>query len=361
MSQCYQFKTNGIALSLIAGLAGLLISGSVIGEEYPNTENFGSVVDKSADWYQRCMRVKNINPPKLDLPSTQLASSLAGCEPLDMYYDAKAANKADWQKVKACAFVHEDTTVLMMLYANGFGVKRNLELAMKYACSDGGAPAEVEGRVSHLASLIENGNPPEEGGKVFDVCDDITSGMMMGLCTAWSERQKERVRSSRLAAIVSSWDSSQRVVFEKLQTSESDFAEAVGRRETDQMGTARGELVLEAEAAERDMFVSDIEQYEDGVFPSFSEGEFKELDKQINQTYKKLMRSKTTGEYERLGFTTVTKSDVRETQRLWLKYRDAWVALGRSRYPSVSAYSWKALLTQRRIKQLEALQEAADD
>ena len=36
-----------------------------------------------------------------------------------------------------------------------------------------------------------------------------------------------------------------------------------------------------------------------------------------------------------------------ERQRLWLAYRDAWLALGRLRYPSVPQHAWRAYFARR--------------
>ena len=52
-----------------------------------------------------------------------------------------------------------------------------------------------------------------------------------------------------------------------------------------------------------------------------------------------------------------SKDDIRESQRLWIPYRDAWVALGKVRYPKVSAAAWQTWLTRLRIRQLEEFQE----
>lgn len=353
-----------IFFCLLAAISGLVFSCSSFGAEYPNPEGIGSLLDKNAGWYQQCLRVKDATPPQSDIPSKQLLSSLEGCEPIDLYYDTKGEDQpsnADWSKVRACAFANNDNSVLMMVYANGFGVKRNLELALKYACSEGGALFEVEGRVGHLTWMIEKSSSNEYEFEVFDICDHITSGFMMGLCAAWSERQNEKVRNNQLEEIISLWNPAQKSAFEKLRKSATDFAEAVGSRETDQMGSARGALVTEARAEEMESFINDVEQFEKGHLPIFTKDQFVRLDKRLNQAYKKLMHSKTTGEYGRFGFSTIVKSDVLETQKLWLKFRDAWVNLGHARYPSVEAYSWKALLTERRIKHLETLQEYADE
>ena len=63
------------------------------------------------------------------------------------------------------------TGMLMTIYANGTGARRNFDIAMKFACELGGAPAEEEGWLAHLQKLKS-----EWQGQDFSPCDDITSG-----------------------------------------------------------------------------------------------------------------------------------------------------------------------------------------
>jgi uncharacterized protein YecT (DUF1311 family) len=56
------------------------------------------------------------------------------------------------------------------------------------------------------------------------------------------------------------------------------------------------------------------------------------------------------GKVRRWG--TVTPEGIKAAQELWIAYRDAWVAFGKQRYPSVNAEGWKTFLTQQRIGML---------
>ena len=319
---------------------------------YPNTGGMRGDADK--DWHKLCISVKDAQPPKSDLPSAQNISALNGCVPTDLYYEAKrkiATNNADWEKVKDCAFEKNDRNVLMMLYANGFGVSKKVNLATKYACEIGGAPAEVEGRIWHLARMSDG-----RDDRTFDLCDDITSGYMQGICTSFEERQNARERNGRLAEITENWPQFQKEAFLSLQNALRSFAKHVSDEETDSSGSGRAAFMIEAEAAEIAFFVDDLSDFEYGNMPRFTSRQFKEYDKTLNQLYRKIMQSESmTG--SRLGYTTITKVGVKNTQRAWLKYRDAWVAFGHIKYPSVAPQSWKALLTERRIKTLEHLLE----
>ena len=118
-------------------------------------------------------------------------------------------------------------------------------------------------------------------------------------------------------------------------------------------GTLRAALAIEAHGVELDVFAHDVQDAEKGKLPRYTEQQFQQLDKKLNQVYQRLMQTSQKEGEPGFGYGTVTKDGVKLTQRAWLAYRDAWVALGAARYPSVAPHAWKALLTQRRIEQLE--------
>jgi uncharacterized protein YecT (DUF1311 family) len=195
--------------------------------------------------------------------------------------------------------------------------------------------------------------------RIFDLCDDITSGYMQGWCTSFEETQNTRERNLRLAEITEKWSRPQKEAFGNLQNALNSFAKHISDDETDASGTGRAAFMIEAEATEINLFVRDLANFENGWVPQYSTSQYEEYDKTLNQLYKNIMQSKSMTEGSRLGYTTITKEGVRNTQRVWLKYRDAWVVFGRIKYPSVAPQIWKALLTERRIKNLEYLLDVA--
>lgn len=53
--------------------------------------------------------------------------------------------------------------------------------------------------------------------------------------------------------------------------------------------------------------------------------------------------------------TCVSQSAFRNTQREWIRYRDAWQTYGRLRWPSAASAIWLVALTQQRTGQIAAL------
>ncbi len=117
--------------------------------------------------------------------------------------------------------------------------------------------------------------------------------------------------------------------------------------ELDMSGTARAAIALEEEGRLRDEFLDAVRGFEAGRLPV--ETSFKEADAELNAVYARIMKQ------EDLEQGTVDKAGIRDTQREWLAYRDAWATFGRSRYPRVSEAAWKAWTTTARVTQLEEL------
>ena len=319
--------------------------------DYPNTSAMGSMVDRSAAWYRQCLSVQHVQPPARELPPPGSLHGLRQCGAENLYYDTRAragATPSDWQKVRHCAYAESDASVLMMLYANGYGVSRNYDLAVRYACSLPAAPAEMDGRVAHLNERMQH-----HEAQPFDQCDDITSGFMGSQCAAIEERLDNKERSGRLAALMKGWQPGQQAAAARLQQALEQFASRRADQETDMTGTLRGALAIEAHGVELDLFAHDVQDAEKGKLPRYTEQQYQQLDKKLNQVYQRLMQLPQKEGERGFGYGTVTKEGVTVTQRAWLAYRDAWVALGAARYPGVAPHAWKALLTQRRIEQLE--------
>jgi len=248
--------------------------------------------------------------------------------------------------------VNGDDFTLMMLYANGFGVKRNYNLAINYACiqryPESGFAVDV--MIEELLRRNKSGSEEQ-----LDLCDFAGTTFAISYCISMKEGQKEKARIRRLGEIRISMDGRQKAFFDKLREAAQDFASSSSRNEVDQLGSGRAGFVIDAEAELKESFLDDIEKCEQGVFPEYTLVQFTAFDKQLNKTYQAIMHTQTEAGSDRLFSTDITKSGIKEAQRTWLKFRDAWVKYGEARYPNVPTHTWKAMLTERRVKKLEGL------
>ncbi len=239
------------------------------------------------------------------------------------------------------------SAMLTVLYANGEGVPRNIPLAIRFACEAGGAPAEIAIRVGHLESL---GTTAAKSGPAFDFCDDITSGFMEGFCAAYGSEIEDQKRAASLDALTALFTPAQGTAFKTLRRFEKEYARAHAKGEIDLSGSARAMYQIDAEGTLRDDFFAAIEQFEIGKYPGGSKAQYADADVRLNLIYRKTLSD---AEAHKNDYGAIQPEGIREAERAWLKYRDAWVAFAKLRYPAVPAEAWLALLTDDRTSILD--------
>jgi len=328
----------------------IALSFSAWGDEDPNWMNAPAEIKAT------CKKVKDLKIPEADRPSAEEKKSLESCDAEELYYGF--GSPPEPLKAKKCAILSDDesvqSTVLAMVYANGKGAARNLDLAIHFACMMGGAPAEIEYRIQHLLE-IQKTKPKDPG---FDYCDDITSGMMAGVCRQKEKRFADAKLQAKFNALISKWSPTERKEFEKLKVASKNFTEARAGNEVDLSGTMRSAFVIaEEDIQERDFFES-LEKFEKKKAPKYTSAQLKSADQQLNETYKTIQNFKPSDEYanpESIDYGTVTKSGVKIAQIAWIKYRDAWVEFAKVKYPSVPSDSVSAWFTVKRNHMLRSL------
>lgn len=298
---------------------------------------------------QICAGVRDVELPARDRPTPKDEKALARCVSADAYFGF--GQPADPVKARTCAYVEMEKgdehlpfggrTILMMVYANGRGVARNFDVALKLACEIGGAPIDIAGRVRRLARFKEE----NWAGDTFSICDYSAGKYMYEQCAILQDRFDKVERDNRLNAIASKWNAGNRKAFHALQAKAQKFFKARVGMEIDLSGTLE---VHEAAFLERDL-ISTLERFESGELPKFSSDVLRETDAAMNAAYTRTQ----TGTDTHWG--TVTRAGIQKAQQAWIPYRDAWVTFGRKKYPGVTAESWKTWLTQQRSGMLERI------
>lgn len=280
------------------------------------------------------------------------------CDSTKLY--AGIAHKVDYIAARKCAWserlaiqagieprysvasVLGGPAMLTVLYANGQGVKRNYALALRFACEANGAPAEIRYRLQHLESLRTKA---KSTGQEFSFCDDITSGFMQGFCAAYASESADQQRTDAFNALVSCFTASQRSAFEILRAAQEKYALAHAKGEIDLSGTARAMFQVDAEQTLRDDFLAALQLYESGTLPNGTAKAYREADAILNSTYRNALSN---AEAHKAEYGAVQPEGIRDAERAWLKYRDAWVAFAKLRYPAVPSEAWLIVLTNDR-------------
>jgi uncharacterized protein YecT (DUF1311 family) len=255
---------------------------------------------------------------------------------------------------RQCAFIEADhpqadaevfsgRTILMMIYANGLGVARNLDVAIHLACGLEGAPMESHLRVMHLESL----RAAPAAAAPFDYCNDVTSGLKEGNCAAL-EAEISSVRRNRvIAALTVRFSPAEREAFDRLQQAMNTFAQAYSRGETDLSGSARGAEIAQADSDVRDEFRGMLDRLASGQVPRATAADAAAADARLNALYDDLRRN---GVRDR---GSVTFAGIQASQRAWLRYRDAFIRFAALAYPAVGRDSLVAWMTTSRNESLE--------
>jgi uncharacterized protein YecT (DUF1311 family) len=264
----------------------------------------------------------------------------------------------DYTLARACAFIerinHVDKDgslftgpgILSMVYANGEGTPRDLDLARRFTCEDNEAStAEIEGRLA----LIDKIAATPKDTPHFDLCATAKTATSWSWCTAVLVRQHDAHRYDEMVAIVDKLTPEGQEAFKKLQTAEGVFETARAEGEVDQNGLANAAWVLQEQDRLRATFVADLKQFNK---PDFTQPvALAVVDAKMNEDYAKI---RATASHLFIN-TTITLAGVDKAQAAWLKYRDAWRAYEGVVNPKLSGDAVATLITRERLYHLHKL------
>ncbi|ADV84980.1 lysozyme inhibitor LprI family protein [Terriglobus saanensis] len=312
------------------------------------------------NWEAVCKKVTSAPLAAPELKGPLRAEQLPQCDAEGLYYGFKGA--ADNAAALQCGWwqrAHPQPTrgdmfygagVLTMLYANGRGVAKNYDLALRFACEQTwAAPAEMEYRIGHLEALRDGKMPAT---KPFDLCDDGTSGLSMGACEAVTQGLADKKRMGSADAVAKRLPESAKDAFAKLQTAETAFEIARARGEVDLTGTGRAAFSLEEEGRLKDQFQINLQRFAKGDVPAATAPDVTKLDAEMNDVYRGLQNSQ---KYKNASGGAVTALGIQKAQRAWLLLRDAWIAFAAKAYPGLARERVEAQLIRLRLHQLRSL------
>ena len=297
------------------------------------------------------------------LPTPELSGPLSPaqlptCDDLALYYGFStpphypAALQCGWyhhahpQSTIADMFYGEG--VLTMLYANGFAVPKDTRLAIRLACQNPwAAPAETEGRVARLETLATSNDKTAK----FDLCDDITSGLSMGICASIRSSVAEAARIKKLEAISGKLPVDNRPALHTLQAAEHAFEQARTANEVDLSGTARATFQFEEQTKLGDQFLINLQRFRTRDIPPASSAELAALEARLNTTYQQVLALPPSVWQD----GTIKPPGIRTTQQTWQALTQAWLNFARLAYPDLSPDRIQAQLIRLRLRQLRTL------
>jgi hypothetical protein len=295
-----------------------------------------------------CRGVRGREPPAADRPDARTAAALRGCDAEALYYGIGV--RRDPERARLCAFTQAPgdpslepfagRAMLMIVYANGVGARRDLDVALHLACGIRGAAAnEFDARIGHLARLRTS----RRAGRDFHYCDDITSGLAGGLCAGHRSAIARPQREGRLRALLAGWTPAERRAFEPLRRAHEAFVEASATGDLERSGTAAVALEVQIREGLRDEFVDMLQRLSSGREPRFTPAQLRTEDLQLNQAYRSRLSDER--QFDGVG---ISPESIQEAQRAWLRYRDAFLAFAAVKFPRVPRDSLAAWITRNR-------------
>jgi len=193
----------------------------------------------------------------------------------------------------------------------------------------------------------------------LDYCDQLTSGMGSTWCAGLELDQKKVRWDRRIAAAEHSLGPEARQALPALRKAAAAFAEADAAltAEPNQGGTIYPSVVLGAQIERGDDFAAALERYAQKRAPAASPAVLEKADGALNAAYKKLLARSGPCPKDDPYCGNLDRDVVREAQRSWLPYRDAWIALYRLRWkgaapPEALDREIATVLTGQRTKEL---------
>ncbi|WP_426341656.1 hypothetical protein ACN9MZ_07935 [Pseudoduganella sp. S-14] len=232
-------------------------------------------------------------------PTEEQAAALKDCNADKLYYGIGV--HFDYVKARHCAFARDSQDVLMMLYANGLGVPRNYAVAKMAACRS--ETTEIEARLARLARMQTGKEGPSPK---IDMCDDAANSHLLSRCAAIQLDLADQDSNARIDTISARWSDAGKSALQQVR-----------RHATD--------------PAQTEEILNSLLDFEAGKLPNFTVADAAAAERELSQM-----------------------KIAPERQRNWLAYRDAWLALGKLRYPSVAPHAWKAYFAKRRLAAFKA-------
>ena len=174
---------------------------------------------------------------------------------------------------------------------------------------------------------------------------------MEGFCAAYDSEIGDQKRANAREKLLAQWPQPQRNAFSIVDKAEQAYASAHASGEIDLSGTARGMFEIDAEQSLRDDFLAAVESFEKGDLPSGTPAAAADADAHLNAAYRKAMEEAASHQQDYAG--AVKPEGIRDAERAWLKYCDAWIAFAKVRYPGIRGDAWLTLLSNDRTSVID--------
>lgn len=245
------------------------------------------------------------------------------------------------------AWIIGGSLMLADIYFNGAGVKRDVPLAVRFACESDEEMVKLA--LPDLEKL--KGAPPRDAP--FEFCRYSARTITMTACTGYEAEIADAARNRFYGSLKSSMLPAQRAAFEALLAAQRAYTDAHAS-EVDQGGTIRSIRTMGSQDILKDLFRTEIVHFERKKWPGISGNQIKTADGILQRQYQRKLQELRTRTNEDLDQGAVSATQLAGVEKAWETYRDAWVAFARLRYPA-AAEAIRAEITLRRYLLLKTI------
>ena len=259
----------------------------------------------------------------------------------------RLAQKADFgqNQKEPTAWVVGGSLILANLYLNGAGVKRDVPLAIRFACEAEVGMAELaQPEVAKFIASSPRHRP-------FEFCEYALTTFTMNFCVNYASDIEDDSRGRYYRSLKSSMTPEQQASFKDLLAAHDAYIGAHAA-EVDQGGTIRHIRTLNSQSILENLFHTEIVQFERGKWPALSDSQVKTADRLLHSEYDKQIKQ--AQKIDAMDDGVVTAANLSSVEAVWETYRDAWVTFARLRYP-VATTMIRAKITLDRYRLLKTI------
>jgi uncharacterized protein YecT (DUF1311 family) len=238
---------------------------------------------------------------------------------------------------------------LAMIYANGLSVPRNIPLAMRFVCEASYSDYPIDTALNGLEAAATKPSPVAKKD-YFKMCEYQGTTPIATICAEWDEQARNDERLQTIRTLTMNWKPSEISAFLQLRIYADTYFHSHAVGELNRAGTARGIQATEELGKFRDGFLNSLKTLNQHLPLHSLPDDYRKVDLTLNEIYGKLLKN---ADAHKSEYGTVQPEGIRDTERAWLKYRDAWVAFAKLHYPSVNEDTWLTLLTNDRTAVLK--------
>ena len=297
-----------------------------------------------------CKRVDTLSVSVDDMPSGSELKKLKACNAHEIYYGVYF--NSNYEKARYCAIKNKDYKILSLLYANGYDVKRNFDLALHFACMYSTSEKTRTRFVTLLLNYEKQGNYK----RAFNGCD-ADDNMSAGICWGLELDRYKFDSINMFLAIKKSLVPSARRLLMDLADKNDLYVQNRSYFELENVKISTVNYMILEEIKLQEEYMWLLEQTQKCSIQHYTKEDYKTADEKLNAVYKRLRSDQTLFKKLSVQEKILKFKDILKTELSWIKYKETMTILGHLNCPNIDEYSWGTILTRQRIEQLEELSQ----